>query len=157
ISVADVGANLNATDVEAALAEIADAFEGDHFRGNESNPGQHRTIRQPAFGGSLVLILDSAASGAPPSHLPIYAATTRIWFTLNHSGDGIAWVRDNPLVSCGGFRFSRYEIEFLRDDTFPPTFTTWSLRWKLPMSGYPNSAFELSGNMTEVGRCGADY
>jgi hypothetical protein len=94
VSVADSGNNLNAANVEAALAEILDAVEGDHFRGNEANAGQHRTIRQPALGGSMALILDSNASGSASTHLRIYADTDSVWFTLNASWNGGAWVRD---------------------------------------------------------------
>ena len=46
--------------------DILDAFEDDHFKGNEANAGQHRAIRQPPLGGTKALILDSNASGAAP-------------------------------------------------------------------------------------------
>jgi ribosomal protein L30E len=82
------GRNLNAANVEAALAEILDAVEGDHFKGNEANAGQHRTIRIPSLGGTKALILDSNASGTASTRLRIYADTGSIWFTLNASWDG---------------------------------------------------------------------
>ncbi len=94
ISVADAGANLNAANVEAALAEVLDAFEGDHFKGNEANAGQHRSIRIPPLGGTKALILDSNAAGTAATRLRIYADTDQVWFTFNASWDGAQWVRD---------------------------------------------------------------
>lgn len=109
ISVADSGNNLNAANVEAALAEILDAVEGDHFRGNEANAGQHHATRQPPLGGTKALILDSNASGAAATHLRIYADGSSVWFTLNTSWDGAQWVRDAGGTFCGAFRFARNE------------------------------------------------
>jgi hypothetical protein len=152
VSVADSGNNLNAANVEAALAEILDAVEGDHFRGNEANAGQHRSIRQPPLGGTKALILDSNASGSAATHLRIYADTgSSVWFTLNASWDGAQWVRDAGGTFCGAFRFARNEIEFLHEDSFAATFTTWTRTWRLPMSSTVNSAFELTGTVREVG------
>jgi hypothetical protein len=157
ISVADAGNNLNAVNVETSLAEILDAYEGDHFRGNEATPGQHRTIRQPALGGSKALILDSSASGAVATHLRIYADSDSVWFTLNASWNGAAWARDNTGYFCGGIRFSRTDVEFLHENSFAATFTSWSRSWRLPMSSSQNSAFELTGTVQEVGRCGIEW
>ena len=157
ISVLDSGNNLNAVNVETSLAEILDANEVDHFRGNEATPGQHRTIHQPALGGSKALILDTQASGAVGTHLRIYADTDSIWFTLNASWNGSAWARDNAGYFCGGFRFSRTDIEFLHENSFAATFTTWSRTWRLPMSAGVNSAFELTGSVQETGRCGMEW
>jgi hypothetical protein len=157
VSVADSGNNLNAANVEAALAEILDAVEGDHFRGNEANAGQHRAIRQPPLGGTKALILDSNASGAAATHLRIYADGSSVWFTLNASWDGAQWVRDAGGTFCGAFRFARNEIEFLHEDSFAATFTTWTRTWRLPMSSTVNSAFELTGTVREVGRVGMEW
>ena len=157
VSVADSGNNLNAANVEAALAEILDAVEGDHFRGNEANAGQHRAIRQPPLGGTKALILDSNASGAAATHLRIYADGSSVWFTLNASWDGAQWVRDSGGTFCGAFRFARNEIEFLHEDSFAATFTTWTRTWRLPMSSTVNSAFELTGTVREVGRVGMEW
>lgn len=157
VSVADSGNNLNAANVEAALAEVLDAVEGDHFRGNEANAGQHRAIRQPPLGGTKALILDSNASGAPATHLRIYADSDAVWFTLNASWDGTQWVRDAAGTFCGGLCFARYFIEFLHEDSFAATFTSWTRRWRLPMSGTINSAFELVGTVREVGRLGMEW
>ena len=157
VSVADSGNNLNAANVETALAEILDAVEGDHFRGNESNAGQHRSIRQPPLGGTKSLILDSNASGSAATHLRIYADGSSIWFTLNASWDGAQWVRDAGGTFCGAFRFARNEIEFLHEDSFAATFTTWTRTWRLPMSSTVNSAFELTGTVREVGRVGMEW
>lgn len=157
VSVADSGNNLNAANVEAALAEILDAVEGDHFRGNEANAGQHRAIRQPPLGGTKALILDSNASGAAATHLRIYADGSSVWFTLNASWDGAQWVRDSGGTFSGAFRFARNEIEFLHEDSFAATFTTWTRTWRLPMSSTVNSAFELTGTVREVGRVGMEW
>lgn len=157
VSVADSGNNLNAANVETALAEILDAVEGDHFRGNEANAGQHRSIRQPPLGGTKALILDSNASGSAATHLRIYADGSSVWFTLNASWDGAQWVRDAGGTFCGAFRFARNEIEFLHEDSFAATFTTWTRTWRLPMSSTVNSAFELTGTVREVGRVGMEW
>jgi hypothetical protein len=157
ISVADAGANLNAANVEAALAEILDAFEDDHFKGNEANAGQHRTIHIPSLGGTKALILDANASGTASTRLRIYSDTASIWFTLNASWDGTQWVRDASGTFCGAFRFARNEIEFLHEDSFAATFTTWTRTWRLPMSSTVNSAFELTGTVREVGRIGMEW
>ena len=157
ISVADAGNNLNAVNVETSLAEILDAVEGDHFRGNEANPGQHRTIRQPALGGSKALILDSNASGTAPTHLRIYADSDSVWFTLNASWNGAGWTRDSTLYNSAAFRFGRNSLEFLHDFNNEATFTTWDRSWNLPMSSTTNSAFELTGSVQEIGRLGMEY
>jgi hypothetical protein len=156
ISVADAGGNLNASDVEAALAEVVDAFEDDHYRSNETNAGQHRTIHQPALGGSKALLLDSNASGAAATHLRIYADTDSVWFTLNASWNGSAWARDSTLYNSAAFRFGRNSLEFLHDFNNEATFTTWDRSWNLPMSSTVNSAFELTGSVRETGRLGIE-
>ena len=157
VSVADAGNNLNAVNVETSLAEIVDALEGDHFRGNEASPGQHRTIRQPALGGSKALILDSNASGTAPTHLRIYADSDSVWFTLNASWNGAGWTRDSTLYNSAAFRFGRNSLEFLHDFNNEATFTTWDRSWNLPMSSTTNSAFELTGSVQEIGRLGMEY
>lgn len=157
ISVADAGGNLNATNVEAALTEILDAFEDDHFRGNEANAGQHRSIHIPPLGGTKALILDANASGVATTRLRVYSDGSAIWFTLNASWDGTQWVRDASGTYCGAFRFARNEIEFLHEDSFAATFTTWTRTWRLPMSSTVNSAFELAGTVREVGRLGMEW
>ncbi|MCZ2110357.1 MAG: hypothetical protein LC118_12450 [Dehalococcoidia bacterium] len=148
--------NLNAVNVETSLAEILDAFEGDHFKGNEANAGQHRTIRVPPLGGTKALILDSDAAGSIGTRLRVYADTDTIWFVLNASWNGAAWARDNAGWYCGGFRFSRSDFAFLYEDTFAATFTTWTRTWRLPMGSAINSAFELTGNVRETGRLGME-
>jgi len=157
ISVADAGNNLNAANVETALAEVLDAYEGDHFRGNEASAGQHRTIRQPALGGSKALLFDSNASGSASTRFRIYADTDSVWFTLNASWNGSAWARDSTLYNAAAFRFGRNSLEFLHDFNNEPTFTTWDRSWNLPMSSATNSAFELTGSVQEVGRLGMEW
>ena len=57
---------------------------------------------------------------------------------------------------CGGFRFSRSSFEFLHEDTFAETFTTWNRTWLLPFRGSPNSTFVTTGAITEIGRLGME-
>jgi hypothetical protein len=66
-------------------------------------------------------------------------------------------VRDAGGTFCGAFRFARNEIEFLHEDSFAATFTTWTRTWRLPMSSTVNSAFELTGTVREVGRVGMEW
>ncbi len=156
ISVADAGANLDAVNVEAALAEILDAFEDDHFKGNEANAGQHRTIHIPPLGGTKALILDSNASGLVMTRLRIYVDSEYVWFTINASWNGSEWARDGSSYYCSGLRWSRSDFTFLYDDTFAATFTSWSKTWRLPMGNTVNSAFELTGTVRETGRLGME-
>lgn len=156
ISVADAGNNLNAANVEAALAEIIDALEGDHYRGNETNAGQHRTIHQPNMGTGKVLLWEAIGVGAAATRFRVYADSDSMWFVLNASWNGTAWARDSTSWFCGGFRFSRQEFEFLHEDTFAATFTTWNRTWLLPFRGSPNSAFVTTGAITEIGRLGIE-
>jgi len=154
ISVADSGSNLSASNVESALAEVLNAFEDDHYRGNQSNPGQHKVIHQPDFGSGRVLLWDAAGNGSTRSHLRVYADDSYIWFVLNAAWNGSEWVRDSSGNYCGGFRFSRSAFEMLHEDSFAATFTDWTSTWRLPMSSTTNSAFELTGTVREIGRLG---
>jgi len=85
ISVADAGNNLNADNGETALAEILDAFEDDHYRGNEGNAGQHRTIHQPNMGTGKVLLWEAIGVGTAATHLRVYVDSDSVWFLLNTS------------------------------------------------------------------------
>ncbi|MHC4941149.1 MAG: hypothetical protein ACYTHK_19610 [Planctomycetota bacterium] len=93
---------------------------------------------------------------AAAGRLRVYADTTSIWFTINASWDGTQWVRDSTSWFSGGFRFSRSEIEFLHENSFASTFTTWTRTWTLPMSATTNSAFETTGTIQEIGRVGME-
>ena len=154
ISVADSGGNLTASNVETALAEILDAFEDDHFRGNEGSAGQHRTIHQPSMGSGKVLLWDANGVGAAATHLRVYVDNDSLWFTLNASWNGSAWARDSTGNFCGGFRFSRSDFEILHEDSFAATFTTWNRSWRLAFRDVPNSAFTTNGVISEIGRLG---
>jgi len=154
ISVADAGGNLSASDVEAALAEVLDAFEDDHYRGNETNAGQHRTIHQPNLGTGKVLLWEAIGVGIAGTHLRVYVDSDSVWFLLNTSWNGSAWARDSTSWFCGGFRFSRSDFALFHENSFAATFTDWTRTWTLPMSSTTNSAFEITGTVREVGRCG---
>jgi hypothetical protein len=157
ISVADSGGNLTATNVETALAEAVDALEVDHFRGNESNAGQHRTIHQPNLGGSKALLWDSLGNGGTGAHFRVYADSYSIWFTVNASWNGSAWTRDNTGWDSGGFRFSGWEFEIVYQSAASGTFMDFERRWLIQMSGGTNSAFVLTGAMEEQGRLGTAW
>jgi hypothetical protein len=156
ISVENASGDLSASDVQGALTELLDAFQKDHFRGNELDSGFHRTIRQPNLGGTKALLWDSAGIGGPAGRLRVYADESSIWFTLNASWNGIQWVRDSTNYFCGGFRFSRNEVELIQEDSYAAAFTQWTRTWMLPMSGPTNSAFETSGTIQEIGRIGME-
>jgi hypothetical protein len=158
IAVADPGANFDATNVEDALAEVADAFEADHFRGDEPDAGQHRAIHQPALGvpSDRVLLWDSVGVGSPRGRLRVYADYDDVWFVQNASWNGTAWARDSVSNFAGGFRFSRAAFVLLHDNTFTATFTDWARTWTLPMSASVNTGFETTGTVREVGRLGME-
>jgi hypothetical protein len=64
--------------------------------------------------------------------------------------------RGTAPSGCGGFRFSRSDIQFLHENSFDPTFTSWTRTWTLPMSSTTNSAFETNGTIQEIGRIGME-
>lgn len=154
ISVADTGGNLSANNVETALAEILDAFEDDHYRGNESNGGQHKVIRQPDFGSGRVLLWDAVGVGSTASHFRVHVDNDSVWFTVNAFWNGSAWERDLAGNFTGGFRFSRTAFEMFHDNSFTATFLDWTRTWRLPMNSSVNSALEMTGTTQEVGRLG---
>jgi hypothetical protein len=157
IAVTDAGNNLNAKNVEAALTEALDAIGEGHFRGNEANAGQHRSILQPALGGTKALILDSNASGQSASHLRIYADESSIWLTLNAWWKSSQWVRDDAGLHSVAIRFARTGVELLCESSSAASFTRWPNVWRLPMGETVHSGFELSGNVREVGRLGMEW
>ncbi len=156
ISVATPGGGLNATDVNAALLEIVGAFAMDHFRSVDANPGEHRTIHQPALGASSahVVLWDANPVGIPGSHLEVGADNLSIYFTLNAHWNGSAWQRYDTGYFSGGFRFSRMDFAILQDYTGAQTFTTWSSTWTLPAYNgtSPNAAFQTTGVIHDIGR-----
>jgi hypothetical protein len=154
ISVADAGGNLSANNVETALAEILDAFEDDHYRGNESNAGQHKVIHQPDFGSGRVLLWDAVGVGSTASHFRVHVDNDSVWFTVNAFWNGSAWERDLAGNFAGGFRFSRTAFEMFHDNSFTATFLDWTRTWRLPMNSPVNSALEMTGTTQEVGRLG---
>ena len=157
ISIADPGDKLAANHVEAALTEVADAFDDDHYRANEPHAGQHRAIHQPVLADTgRVLLWDAQGVGAPQARLRVYADSDSIWFTLNAAWNGAAWVRDESEYHAAGFRFSRFEFEFLQQDALDAPFVTWSRIWRLPMNGESNSALSTVGTIREQGRLGME-
>ncbi|MCZ2126613.1 MAG: hypothetical protein LC099_02435 [Anaerolineales bacterium] len=157
IGVVDVGGQLNAIHVEGALAELASAFSGDHFRINEANSGQHKTIRQPVQSGTKALLWDARGTGGAAGRFRVIADTDSIWLTMNASWNGSAWARDNTAYYSGALRLSRLEFELLQDSNNTQTFTNWQRRWRLPMSSALNSSFEMVGEVSEVGRLGTAW
>ncbi len=153
ISVADSESNLTASDVETALAETLDAVASGHYRANETNAGQHKTIFQPAVESGMVLLFDASGTGSKFARLRIYADIQSVWFTLNAPWNGSAWARDDRQRYSGGFRFSRNDFELFHDSSGSETFDKWSRTWTLPMyRTEENSAFETKGDIQEIGR-----
>ena len=153
ISVSDSGGMLTANQVESALAEILTAYTEQHYRGNQTNSGMHRAIRQPDLGSGRVLLFYSEGSGSLSARFRIFADSSDVWFTMNADWDSTnsRWEKDSPGQS-GGFRFGRSAFEFFFDDAGSNTFTDWESYWRLPMGLVTNSAFELSGTIREVGK-----
>jgi len=158
VGVSDQEGRLDAQNIEHAFEETLKAFESDHFRGNESYRGQHRTLHIAPISGSKVLLLDSNAAGGAvrfriyaetPSS--VHADTPSIWFTQNASWNGSNWVRDASGYA-GGFRFSSTDFEIFNDNTASSTIAWWANRWRLAMNLSNNSAFTMRGSISEIGR-----
>jgi hypothetical protein len=157
ISVSDYSGMLNAVNVEDALNEIAGGFQVDHFLPSATDGGQHKTIRQPNFGGSKALLWDALGTGGAGSRFRVYADGSTIWFTANAYWDGSAWNRDNTGYGSGGIRFSGYDFEAFHQPAGTGTFASFERRWRLPMSASTNSAFEMVGPVGETGRLGCAW
>ncbi len=158
IGVIDTGNLLDGNNAEAALQEVAGSHGQDHFRANEANNGQHRTIHQPVLADptSKALLWDAMGNGGPFMHLRVYADTDSIWFVANAKWNGNAWARAEPGNFAGGFRFSRLDFEIVHDQTDVPTWTTWERRWRLPMSEAFAGSFEAAGAVRDQGRVGVE-
>ncbi|OGR04457.1 MAG: hypothetical protein A2284_09450 [Deltaproteobacteria bacterium RIFOXYA12_FULL_61_11] len=154
VSFADSGDRFNAVETELALIELMAILEQGHYRANQTTPGQHKAIVQPVLGTGKALVWDSLGIGWTGTRLRVLIDDSSVWFTLNAFWNGTAWQRDYSTFYAGGFRFSRNEFEILHDHNLVSTFTDWSRRWKLPLSSSVNSAFELTGEVQEVGRIG---
>lgn len=154
IELTDAGGLLTASTVEGGVSELASALQADHYRGNESNAGQHRAIHQPYFGGSKALLWEAVGVGGTTARFRVHADANYIWFTVNAFWNGTTWERDNAITYSGGYRFSRNDFEFLHDNTGTSTFSNWSRVWRIPMSSTVNSAMETSGDIQETGRVG---
>ena len=152
ISVADASNNYSATETESALAEVASMFSAEHFRANQSSPGQHRTIHQPALGSGRVLLWESAGTGSAHARMRVYADDDAVWFAMNASWTGSEWTRDDSTAHAGGFRFSGSFFEFLHDPGGAATFVDWANTWRLPMADTINSGLEVTGTIREYGR-----
>jgi hypothetical protein len=153
IAVADTNNRLNATTVEGAIGEALEALEAGHFRVNETNPGQHRTIRQPSL-GELGLILDSLATGRATGRMRIIADGDGIWFTLNamKQANG-SWLKDAAGASSG-FRLSSSAFELVSHNPGNSTtsFASWLKRYSLGMENSLNSTWEVTNTVTDHGR-----
>jgi hypothetical protein len=153
VSVADTAGRLDAATAEAALAEILEAYQGDHFRKNETSGGQHRTIRQPSL-GELGLILDSLATGRATGRMRIIADGDGIWFTLNamKQANG-SWLKDAAGASSG-FRLSSSAFELVSHNPVNSTtsFASWLKRYSLGMENTVNSTWEVTNTVTDHGR-----
>ena len=154
ITVFDSQERLIAAHVEDALQEILEGFEAEHYRQNQTNAGQHRTIRQPDLGSGRVLLFHSRGVGSEYSQLRVFADSTEVWFTVNANWDGEKWVKDT-LGTSGGIRLERANIRFIHHYDFTDlNFTDWPDTWRIPMSSTTNSAMEVYGDVQEIGRVG---
>lgn len=153
ISVADAANWLQATQVEAGLAEVIEAVMAGHFRANEVNAGQHRTIRQPPLGGAKALLWDSAASGASATRFRVYADSATVWFTINAQWATDAWSKDAPAARSTAFLLSTTGGQVLHAAPSAAPFSTWSQSWRLLMAD-SSGFFEVAGNTTQLGRLG---
>ncbi|MDJ0766542.1 MAG: hypothetical protein QNJ97_26445 [Myxococcota bacterium] len=156
VSVADAADDLDAINVEGALAEILGALRDGHYLGNENNAGNHRVIEQPTLGGFRPLLWDSRGVDTR-ARFRVHADSQSIWFTVNAFWNGGAWEKDNASTYAGEFRFSRYTFEFVHHHgTSDPTFAAWDRFWRLRMSATTNSGFEAYGTIQEIGRLGME-
>jgi hypothetical protein len=153
IAVADANNRLNATTVEGAIGEALEAFEGGHYRVNETNPGQHRTIRQPSL-GDIGLILDSLGNGRTTGRVRIIADSDAVWLTLNamKQANG-SWLKDAAGASSG-LRLSNSAFELVSHNPGNGTtsFTSWLKVYSLGMENANNSTWEVSNSVTDHGR-----
>ena len=156
IGIADNAGQVDALNVEGALAEVLSALGADHLRGNEANPGQHKTIRQPPMDGTKALLWDAQGLGTSGGRFRVYADGDSVWFTMNAEWTGSGWARDAD-IGAAGFRFSTYDFEFLCQGYGAGVFSSWERRWRLPMWSTVNSGFEMAGPVQEVGRIGAAW
>jgi hypothetical protein len=155
IALADAGNQFDAESVEGALAELATAYAADHFRGRELDSGMHRTIRQPPFVGTRVLLWEAAGTGVAAGRFRVYADDESAWLTMNARFTAGAWSRDTNATPGVALRLGRDTIELLQEAAALGPFAAWSRAWRLPMSdGTSNSGFEVAGAVREVGRCG---
>jgi hypothetical protein len=157
IGITDYVDQINSSDVENALSEIFFAFTGDHQSPSGASVGQHKTIRQPNFGGTKALLWDAIGTGGTTAHFRVYADSSSIWFTVNAVWDGGSWTKDNTFYSAAGYRFSNMDFEMFYQSTNAATFATFERRWRLPMAYATNSAFEMTGAMQEEGRIGLGW
>jgi len=116
------------------------------------------TIEQPSlpYNGKY-LLLDCAATGFGGTHFRIYADFFgSIWFILNASWNGSAWVPDDNFWWTGGFRISQFDFGLFNNDPGAGSIASFQRQWNLPMTSGVNSAFETVGDIEEVGRLGME-
>jgi hypothetical protein len=153
ISVADASNRLTASTVEAALNEALEAFEADHFRGNQDTPGQHRAIRQPAFAASGLALLWDARGITGGLRLRVYLSSFGFWMTLNaSSSDGVTWTKDSSVQTASALRLENSTLSVHVHLPNAATFSNWTSRWYLPMSSDNNSGWHAEGAIKEIGR-----
>jgi hypothetical protein len=114
------------------------------------------TIEQPSLpsNGGLRLLFDCGATGFGGSHLRIYADIFSIWFILNASWNGSAWVPDDNGWWTGGFRFSMFEFALFNNDPGATTISNFSRTWSMALTGGSNASFQTTGNVEETGHLG---
>jgi len=155
VSIADDNNRLNAQTVEGAIGETLEALEGDHFRVNQPNPGQHRTIRQPALATSgFALLWDAKGNGG--ARFRAYMDNLGLWLTINAAtSNGQQWTKDVAEDSTALRLFHSLTVMHHLGQPGELSFSSWQKTYKLPMGQLTNTAgWSAEGSVQEVGRVG---
>jgi hypothetical protein len=150
IAVADTNNRVNAQTVEGAIGETLEAFEGDHFRVNESSAGQHRTIRQPVLSNVAALLWDALGVGGSGPRFRVYMDDAGISFTLNAAKTASGWAKDSG-AAASSFRLTTTAFEVLQNDASGLTFSTWNKKWNIALTGDVNAKWRVTGNIPDRG------
>jgi hypothetical protein len=155
IGVTDATGRLNASNLLSALTEIVSAFEGNHFRGNETTPGYHRAILQPSLGSGRVLVWDAVGNGSNGSHMRAYLGDDGLTIVFNAAWVDPTWQKQSTSLPARGIRIGSNGLELLFESSAGFSFTAWTRTLRLSMSASTTTiAIEATGALTATGRCG---
>jgi hypothetical protein len=157
IAVADTNNRLNAQTVEGAIGETLEAIEADHYRVNEGNAGQHRTIRQPAMGVVSALLWDSRGTGSSIGRLRMISDGSGIWITLNANMTESGWVKDaNGSSTALHLANALFEVKHHPANNGVLAFQEWHKSYSLGMTNPHNSTWAVGGTVVDHGRVGLE-